>query len=217
MTRLSVVLADDHDVVRHGLRTLLETQLSCHVVGEAADGRATVDLVRQQTPDVLVVDMMMPGLTGLEVTRRVRQLVPHTRIVVLSMHADESYIREALRAGATAYVLKESKAAEIVQAVRDAAQGQRYLSPGVSERIIASYLQHYPATDDPYELLTDRERDVLHLAARGLTAAEIAEQLTVGVRTVESYRTSLMRKLDLRHQTDLVLYAIKRGIISLPF
>lgn len=216
MSGWSVVLADDHQVVRQGLRTLLETELGSVVIGEAEDGLAAVELVRRLAPNVLIVDLMMPGLTGLEVTRRVRQIAPHTQIVILSMHADESYVREALRVGATAYVLKESKAAEIVQAVRDAARGQRYLSPALSDRIIASYLQQYPPADDPYELLTTRERDVLHLAALGLTAAEIAERLMLGVRTVESYRTSLMRKLELRHQTDLVLYAIKHGIITLP-
>lgn len=216
MSGLRVVLADDHHVVRQGLRALLENELGAYVLAEAADGLTAVELVRQHTPDVLVVDMMMPGLTGLEVTRRVRHATPHTRIVILSMHADESYVREALRAGAIGYVLKESKGAEILHAVRDAAQGQRYLSPALSDRIISSYLQHDPAAEDPYDLLTDRERDVLHLAALGLTATEIAERLTLGVRTVESYRTSLMRKLEFRHQTDLVLYAIKRGIIPMP-
>jgi DNA-binding NarL/FixJ family response regulator len=132
------------------------------------------------------------------------------------MHADEAYVREALRAGATAYVLKESKAAEFVQAVRDVATGRRYLSPALSERIITTFVQQAGApTTDPYDLLTDRERDVLHLAALGLSAQEIAERLTLSIRTIETYRMSVLRKLELRNQTDLVRYALKRGVISL--
>ena len=216
MNALTIVLADDHHVVREGLKSLLETELGCVVAGEAADGFAAAALAERLKPDVLVIDMMMPGLTGLEVTRRVRQRAPQTRIVVLSMHADESYVREALRAGATAYVLKESKAAEFVQAVREAAAGRRYLSPALSERAIEAYIQQTEAaTSDLYELLTDRERDVLHLAAQGHTGAEIAERLSIGARTVESYRANLMRKLGLRTQTDLIRYALRRGIISL--
>lgn len=216
MSALTIVLADDHHVVREGLKTLLETELGCVVVGEAADGFEAMALVERLRPDVLVVDVLMPGLTGLEVTRRVRQYAPQTRVVVLSMHSDESYVREALRAGATAYVLKEAKATEFVQAVREAAAGRRYLSTALSERAIEAYIQQIEATTtDLYEMLTTRERDVLHLAAQGHTAAEIAEQLSIGIRTVETYRANLMRKLGLRTQTDLIRYALRRGIIAL--
>jgi len=150
------------------------------------------------------------------VVRRVQQLAPATRVVVLSMHADELYVRDALRAGATAYVLKESQASEFVQAVREASQGRRYLSHALSERMIERYIQQEGmSADDPYELLTERERAVLQLAALGHTAAEIAAQLSLSSRTVETYRTNVLQKLDLRNQTDLVRYAIKRGIISL--
>lgn len=214
MSALTIVLADDHHVVREGLRSLLETELAAVVVGEAADGFAAADLAERLQPDVLVLDMMMPGLTGLEVTRRVCLRVPQTRVVVLSMHADEAYVREALRAGATAYVLKEAKAAEFVHAVREAAAGRRYLSPTLSERAIDAYIrQSEAATADLYDLLTDRERDVLHLAAQGHTGPEIAERLSLSARTVESYRANFMRKLGLRTQTDLVRYALRRGII----
>ena len=216
MSALTIVLADDHPVVRGGLRTLLEVELGAQVIGEAADGLMALQLVEQLQPDLLVVDLMMPGLTGLEVVRRVHQRVPHTRAVVLSMHADEAYVLEALRAGAIGYVLKESQAAEFVQAVREAAAGRRYLSSALSERIITTYIEQVGApVTDPYELLTERERDVLHLAARGLTAQEIAERLELSTRTVETYRTSVLRKLALRNQTDLIRYALKRGIISL--
>lgn len=212
----TIVLADDHQVVRSGLRTLLEADLGAQIVGEAADGLEAVQLVERLQPDILIVDLMMPGLTGLEVARRVRQRARQIGIIVLSMHAAESYVREALRAGATGYVLKESPAAEIVQAVRAAADGRRFLSPALSERLIDAYIQQSSTTtDDPYDLLTDREREVLYLAALGHSGPEIAERLVLSVRTVENYRAGVLRKLDLHNQTDLVRYAIKRGIIAL--
>ena len=216
MTPLTIVLADDHQVVRSGLRALLEADLAAQIVGEAADGPEAVQLVERLQPNILIVDLMMPGLSGLEVARRVRQRVRHIGIVVLSMHAAESYVREALHAGATGYVLKESPAAEVVQAVRAAAEGRRFLSPALSERLIDAYIQQSGATtDDPYDLLTDREREVLYLGALGHSGPEIAARLILSVRTVENYRAGVLRKLDLHNQTDLVRYAIRRGIIAL--
>lgn len=216
MNRVSVVLADDHHVMRQGLRSLLERELGCLVVGEAADGPATLGLVERLKPDVLVVDLMMPGMTGLEVIRQVRLGAPHTQVVVLSMHADDFYVREALRAGALGYVLKESQAAEFVQAVREVAQGRRYLTLRLAEHLIDSYLQQLgTSVEDPFDLLTESERAVLELAALGQTAGEIAKRLALSPRTVETYRTNLLHKLDLRNQSELVRYAIKRGIIPL--
>jgi DNA-binding NarL/FixJ family response regulator len=212
----SIVLADDHTVVRAGLRALLEGgQSGFHVVGEAADGLEAVQLVERQKPDVLVVDVMMPGLNGIEVTRQVRQRVPQTRVVVLSMHASEPYVLEALRHGASGYVLKDASSEQLVQAVREVAEGRPYLSPPLSERAIAAYVERaQPAALDPYELLTTREREVLQLAAEGLSNTEIAQRLTLSPRTVEMHRGNLMRKLDLQSQTDLVRFAIRHGIIS---
>ncbi len=216
MDRLTIVLADDHHVVRDGLRVLLERELDCTVVGEAGDGQAAVALVERLRPDLLIADLMMPGLTGLEVSRRVRQVAPGTRVVVLSMHADESYVREALRAGATAYVLKDSLSSDFVTAVRQAAAGRRYLSPPLSERAIDAFAtQPTEAPLDLEETLTAREREVLYLAALGLTSAAIAERLAIGVRTVDTHRASLMRKLGLHTPVDLVRYAVRRGIITL--
>ncbi len=212
----SIVLADDHTVVRAGLRALLEgAHADFHVVGEAADGLEAVQLVERQKPDVLVVDVMMPGLNGIEVTRQVRQRVPQTRVVVLSMHASEPYVLEALRHGASGYVLKDASSDQLVQAVREVSEGRPYLSPPLTERAIAAYVERaQPATLDPHELLTTREREVLQLAAEGLSNAEIAQKLTLSPRTVEMHRGNLTRKLDLQSQTDLVRYAIRRGIIS---
>jgi two-component system, NarL family, response regulator NreC len=216
MQKLTIVLADDHHVVRQGLRSLLEGALDCAVVGEAADGRVAVDLAKRLQPAVLVVDMVLPKLNGLDVIRQVRQVAPQTRIVVLSMHADESYVREALRAGAIAYVLKESDADEFVQAVQHAATGRRYLSAPLTERALDAYIAQ--TTETPFDLietLTNREREVLIMAAQGSTSAEIAERLSLSARTVEAYRARMMRKLGLQTQMDLIRYALRRGLIAM--
>jgi DNA-binding NarL/FixJ family response regulator len=216
MQKLTIVLADDHHVVRQGLRTLLEGALDCSVVGEAADGRTAIEIVRRWLPTVLVIDMVLPHLNGLDVIRHVQQIAPQTRIVVLSMHADESYVREALRAGAIAYVLKESHADEFVQAVRQAAAGKRYLSPPLTERALDAYIAQSAETlFDLAETLTGREREVLVMAAQGSTTTEIAARLSLSGRTVEAYRARMMRKLGLRSQLDLIRYALRQGLIAL--
>lgn len=211
----TIVLADDHHVVRQGLRALLEAEPAFRVIGEAGDGLEAVRQVEHLRPDVLVLDLMMPGLSGLEVTRQVRKRSPRTCVVVLSMHANEAYVLEALRAGAAAYVLKESTSVELVRAIHEAASGRDYLSPPLSQRAIEAYIRKAKeAIQDPYEGLTTREREVLHLAAEGLTNAEIATRLSLSPRTIEDYRANLMHKLSLRTQTDLIRYALQRGIIT---
>jgi len=212
----TIVLADDHHVVRKGMRALLEAEADFRLVGEASDGLETVQLVERLRPDVLVLDLMMPGLNGIEVTRRVRKRSPHTKVLILSMHANDDYVLEALRNGATGYVLKDASMSELVQAVRDVAAGRRYLSQLLAERAIDAYvMQTQESTLDRYETLTDREREVLHLAADGLTNAEVAARLSISPRTAEGHRSNMMRKLGLSNQTELVRYAIRRGIITL--
>lgn len=216
MSTISIVLADDHQIVREGLRALLEAQEDFSVVGEASDGRDAVARVERLKPRVLILDLVMPGLGGLEVTRQVNQRVPQTRVIVLSMHESETYVLEALRNGASSYVLKGTSAATLVQAVRTVAAGGRYLCGLLSERAIEAYLQK--ATDvpaDAYETLTTREREVLQLAAEGRGNTEIAGRLSISPRTVEIHRTNLMRKLSLSTSTDLIRYALRRGIIPL--
>lgn len=216
MSSISIVLADDHAVLRHGLHSLLNHEHGCVVVGEAADGPMAVELAARLQPDVLVIDIMMPGMSGLEVIRQVHARAPRTRAVVLSMHADAVYVREAIRAGAVGYVLKESPSVELIQAVREAAQGRRYLSRTLAEKLRNTGIQPIGiSVDDPYDLLSDSERTVLKLAAQGHTAAEIARRLSLSTRTVETYRTNLLHKLDLKNTAELVRYAIKRGIISI--
>jgi len=216
MSMVTIVLADDHHVVRQGLRTLLESESDFRVVGEAGDGLEAVQLVERLQPDVLVLDLMMPSLDGLEVTRQVSQRSPQTRVVILSMHSSEAYVLEALRHGAAGYVLKASSAADLIKAVREVTAGRHYLSPPLSEHAIAAYVQKAKeAALDKYETLTTREREVLHLAAEGYSNHEIADRLSISPYTAMTHRANLMRKLDLHSQTDLVRYALQRGIIPM--
>jgi DNA-binding NarL/FixJ family response regulator len=213
---IKIVLADDHPVVRQGLRAVFEAEADFAVAGETGDGLEAVQLVEELGPDVVVLDVMMPGLNGLEVARQVVRRRPQTRIVILSMHANDAYVLEALRHGAAAYVLKGSAPGELVRAVREVAAGRHYLSPPLSERAIEAYRsQAQGQTLEPYDTLTTREREVLHLAAEGRQNAAIAERLGISPRTAETHRTHIMRKLGLHSQTELVRYALRRGIIAM--
>ena len=212
---ISVLLADDHQVVLSGLKAMLAGEPEFRVVGEATDGLQVVPLVEQHKPDVLVLDLMMPGLNGLEVARQLDKRAPSTKVVILSMHANEAYVVEALRAGAAGYVLKQSPGNELGQAIRAVMTGRRYLSPPLSDEVLRRFEERMTsAALDPYETLSGREREVLQLAAEGLTNAEIGKRLDIGKRTVETHRANLIRKLDLKSHADLVKYAIRRGLIT---
>ena len=216
MSLTTIVLADDHHVVRQGLRALLEAEPGFSVVAEAADGLEAVNLVERLKPNVLVLDLMMPRLGGLEVAWEVRRRSPRTCVVVLSMHANEAYVLEALRNGAAGYVLKDSTAADLAHAVREAVAGRRYLSPPLSERAIEVYIQKAQGTLlDVYETLTSREREVLHLVVEGHSNVEIATRLSIARRTVETHRARVMRKLGLHSQAELIRYALRRGILPM--
>lgn len=213
---VTIVLADDHEIVRQGLRSLLETAPDFQVVGEADNGLETVQLVERLQPEVLIVDIMMPGLNGLEVTRQVTQRFPQTQVIILSMRTNEAYVLEALRNGAAGYVLKAGSTAELIQAVHEVTAGRRYLSPLLSERAIEAYVQKAKESQpDAYETLTTREREVLQLAAEGRTTSEIATQLSISPFTAMTHRTNMMRKLSLHTHADLIRYALQRGILPL--
>ena len=215
-TSSTIVLADDHHIVRQGLRALLEVEKDLQVVGEAGDGLEAVQTVESLGPKVLVLDLMMPGLNGLDVLKQIKKRSPNTQIVILSMYANEAYVLEALSNGASAYVLKDSKSADLVQAVREAAAGRRYLSPPLTARAIEVYQQRAQATSlDRYDTLTAREREVLHLAAEGMTNSEIAGRLGISSRTAETHRANLMHKLDMHSQAELIRFALRRGIIPM--
>lgn len=214
MGMTTIVLADDHHLVRQGLRALLEAQPDFRIIGEAGDGLETARLVERLRPDVLVLDLMMPGLRGLEVAGQISRRSPKTRVVMLSMYGNEAYVLEALRNGAAGYVLKNAHATELVQAVREVASGRSYLSPPLSRRAIEAYIKKAKGVPlDLYETLTTREKEVLHLAAEGHSNPEIGKRLFISPRTVEIHRANVMRKLGVRTQTDLIRYALQRGIL----
>jgi DNA-binding NarL/FixJ family response regulator len=216
MARITVFLADDHHVVRKGLRVLLEAEGDLDVIGEEADGLKVVELVERLRPNVLVLDVQMPGLNGLEITRQIVQRGLGTRIVILSMHASETYVLAALRHGALGYVLKDAEPSQVVEAVREVSVGRRYLSRTLSGRAINAYAEKAQAAPaDTYDTLTTREREVLQLAAESSSATEIAARLGISPRTVETHRENLMRKLGLLSQTDLIRYALRRGILPM--
>jgi len=213
-TPITIVLGDDHNIVLKGLRALLESQPGFSVIGEATDGLEVSSLVERLKPDVLVVDLMMPGLSGFDVARRVVKRVPKTRVIILSMYSSEPHVVEALQSGAMAYVVKDASPEELANAIREVFAGRRYLSAPYSNELIDTYLKR-PGGVDPYDTLTPREREVLHLVAEGLTSGEIAGKLFISPRTAESHRANLMRKLGLRSRTDLVRFAFQRGIVPL--
>lgn len=211
---MTVVLADDHEIVRRGIRSLLEADGNYRVLAEAADGLSAIQAVEKLRPNLLFVDLSMPRLHGIEVLRQARAASPNTRVLVLSMHNDEPYVIEALRAGAAAYILKGSESAEIARALAEVNAGRRYLSAELSEWAINALASKSADQNDPVSTLSPREREVLQLAAEGLGNPEIAEKLFISPRTAETHRANLMRKLGLQTTTDLVRFAIRKGLIQ---
>jgi len=215
MNAIRTLLAEDHTIVRKGLRSLLNGEGGIQVVGEAADGREAVDKIRHLLPDVVVMDITMPGLNGLEATRQIRKQFPKVKVLILTMHADEEHILQILLAGASGYVVKQDAPEELVSAVQTVDRGDFFLSPSISRTVIQEYVRQAEAMAGrvSYEPLTPREREVLQLIAEGHPPRVIAEILRISVKTVETHRAHLMRKLDARSTADLTRYAIRKGII----
>lgn len=209
--KIRVLLADDHAILRKGVRMLISSQPDMEVVGEAKTGREAIEEARKLKPDVVVMDVSMPELNGIEGTRQICDELDHTRVIGLSMHKDAVYVREILRAGARGYLLKDSDDDDLIRAIRAVSRGEAFLSPAVSDAVLTDYRRH---VSNPVDLLTSREREVLALVAEGKTNKEIANQLNVSVYTVESHRGSVMEKLNLHNTGDIVRFALRNGLIS---
>jgi DNA-binding NarL/FixJ family response regulator len=211
----TLVLADDHPIVRHGIRMVLEAERDFQILGEVEDGLKVIETVERLTPDVLILDIMMPGLSGLKVVRQVRGVSSRTRTIMLSMYSTEAYIHEALRNGASGYVAKSAGANLLVEAVRTVMTGRRYLSPPFSERAIEQYVQRVDTGRlDLYDTLTKREVELFKWMAQGYKNAEIGSSLGISPRTVEVHRARIMQKLDLSSQRELIRFALQRGILT---
>lgn len=213
---IRILLADDHTVMRSGLRLLLERQPNLQVVGEAADGRQAVDMAAAEKPDVVVMDIAMPHLNGVEAARQIVMRNPETAIAILSMHSDESYVIRSLKAGARAYLLKDSAEADLIAAIHAITERKSYFSPAVSRLLKEDYMHQLTeaGAEDSYELLTNREREVLQLVAEGQSNKEVANLLNLSLYTVETHRTHILQKLNLHSVPELILYAVRKGIIS---
>ena len=214
MTTIRVLLADDHRLMRAGLRALLKSLELVQVVAEAGNGHEAIQLAEQHQPDIVIMDIGMPELNGLEATARIVKLAPAPRIIVLSMHANEEYVRRALQAGAAGYLLKGAEPAELELAIRAVMRGETYLTPAVSKQVVQNYLHPREMKTNPIQELTPRQREVLQLVAEGHSTNDIAQKLNLSVKTVDTHRTELMQRLDIHDIAGLVRYAIRIGLIN---
>jgi len=211
---MRVLIVDDHTMVRESLVSVLQADGEVQVVAQAADGIEAIEKAMQTRPDVVIVDLSMPRLGGVEVVRRLREALPATRVLVLTMHQEDEYVLQAVRAGASGYLVKDSAASELLAAVRSLHAGRGYFGPQAA-RTLAEQLQHPERTlDDPYGRLTPREREVLHLIAEGLTTKEIARRLDISTKTAENHRGHVLEKLDVRNTAELVRYALRKGLVD---
>jgi DNA-binding NarL/FixJ family response regulator len=216
MSTIRVLLADDHNVMRKGLRLLLERQPNITIVGEASDGRQCVELAETMKPDVVIMDVAMPNLNGIEAARQIVGRYPHIAVAILSMHSDESYILRALKAGARAYLLKDSAESDLIAAIKAISDGKSFFSPAISKILVEDYMRELErkGVDDSYELLTTREREILQLLAEGKSNKDVANMLNLSLYTVETHRTHILQKLNIHTVPELILYAVRKGIIS---
>jgi DNA-binding NarL/FixJ family response regulator len=218
MKKIKVIVADDHTIVRKGLCAILEGETDIEVVGEAEDGREAIKKVEQFQPDVVLLDITMPILNGLEATRQLSKRFPKLKILILTMHDNEEYVFETLRAGASGYLVKRSAPNELISAIQAVYSGGSFLSPAISKRVIDEYVRGGPKKvkeDEEYGKLTEREREILQLIAEGRANREIAELLNISIKTVESHRSHIMEKLNIRNIAELTQYAIRKGLISI--
>jgi DNA-binding NarL/FixJ family response regulator len=212
-----IVIAEDHRILREGLRALISSNPDFDIVGEAEDGRDAIRCVEKLVPDLILLDLSMPRMNGMEAIKEIKKQCPETKILVLTVHRTEEYILATLRAGANGYVLKDATHAELLMAIKSVLMGKRYLSPGVSEKVIEGYLEGRKTlkSSTPWDTLTQREREVLKLIAEGYKNKEIADYLYISVKTVEKHRANLMKKLDLHSTSSLTAFAMEKGLINM--
>lgn len=217
MKKVRLLVADDHKIFRQGIKKLLEEEPDLQVVGEAADGREVVKKAAELKPDIILMDIAMANLNGLEATKQIKKVLPESRIIMLTMHKNEEYVLQSFQAGASGYILKEGAVEELVSAIRSIHADKSFLSPTVSKTLVDAYLRKMETgkTETPFDLLTDREREVLQLIAEGFTNREVAKQLYISVKTVEAHRAHIMQKLNIHDIAKLVKYAIQKGLVDL--
>lgn len=215
MKKTRILIADDHGIVRKGLRLQLEQNGAFEVVGEATDGRAAVRMAEELSPDIVIIDIAMPNLNGIQATTQIVKKTPHTGVIILSMHSDETYITRALAAGARGYLLKDNAEVDLFRAVQVVAQGKPFFSPTIAKTLLEDYMRHMQqrGLEDSYDLLTAREKEILQLLAEGKANKEVATILDLSTNTVETHRTRIMQKLDLHSAAEIVLYAVRKRII----
>ncbi len=215
-TKIRVLLADDHAIVREGVKRILTAEPDLEVVGEAEDGLQAVEQAKKLKPDVAVLDISMPGINGIEATKQIKAALPDTHTLALTMHSDDSYVFQLLKAGASGYVLKRAAATDLVQAIRAARRGEAFLYPSVAKAVVADYLKRVETGEgrETYDGLTEREKEILTLVAEGATNQDIAQKLYISVKTVQTHRAHIMEKLNLHDRTMLVRYAIRKGLIE---
>jgi len=217
MKKIRLLVADDHKIFRQGITKLLEDESDLQVVGEAADGREAVKKATELKPDVVLMDIAMANLNGLEATKQIKKVLPETKVIMVTMHKNEEYILQSFQAGASGFILKEGAVEELVNAIRSIHQDKSFLSPTISKTLIDAYLRKMETgkTETPFDLLTDREREVLQLIAEGYTNREVAKALFISVKTVEAHRAHIMQKLNIHDVAKLVKYAIQKGLVDL--
>ena len=214
--KIRILLADDHAVLRAGLRALLNAEGDMEVVGEAANGREAVERAEQIDPDVIVMDLSMPGMGGIDATKQIREKGLHARVLVLTVHAEQQYLLPVLQSGGAGYVLKQAADTELIQAIRTVHRGEAFLYPTAASMLLDDYRRRVSATEDQFDGLSEREREVLKFTAEGFSSQEIADRLVISAKTVDTYRQRIMDKLNIHHRSELIRYALRKGLLAAP-